>query len=305
MAINKKPVEAAYSLMEILIVVGVLVIVAAGVLALLNPKKQIEKGFDAKRKTELTILSKKLEDWYNDKNCYPEPDEICYDGTSDTQSGTKTCHICGKESGSPPDLLNHIDRLPCDPEHPTYSYTYETEGGTCPGWYRVYSKLGIEDDSVITELGCTTGCGPAPYYAFDFGVSSPNINLEMNPAQTTPTPTSGAGPTSPPGATATPTPTTDPGFFPTLTPTPTTVPGATATPTPVQGACISQSTWSNCTAYCQSIGKSCFSAENLFTYQGYADINCQSNSTEGCKSGGGGCCNSWPFLYTRVICYCN
>lgn len=291
---------SAFSLMEVLIVVSVVVTLAVTVIALIDPQKQLNKSFDSRRKTDLTTLSKKLEDWYNDKNCYPTPAQICYDGPVAGASNTVTCNICGTHANSPNDLLNHIDRLPCDPEFPRHNYLYQTQNISCPTWFRLYSDLRIDTDPVIASLGCYSGCGPS--YQYNYGVSSPNIGLERNPLQTTPTPfpTTTGGPTTVPTAV----PTTPSGPQPSLTPTPTTNPNATPTPTPITGSCIHQSDWSSCSAYCQAQGKTCYSSESNYTYQGYSDISCNTSAGSGCTSGGNGCCNSWPFLYTRVRCYC-
>jgi len=296
------PRRSGYTLMELLIVVAMVAAIAVVVLTVLDPKKQIEKGWDTKRKTELTFLSKKLDDWYNDKGCYPLPNEICYNTTSGTPAGTVTCNVCGKHTNSPTALNKYVGQLACDPEYPRKNYVYETENSTCPTWFRIYSSLGYQTDSIIASLGCLNGCGPGPNYAYNFGVSSPNINLEINPLQPTNTPTPTAVPPTS-GPTSVP-PTTDPGFFPTLTPIPTAAPSAAPTAVPEAGACISQFSWGSCNHYCSTLGKICFSSSSGFTYKGYNDASCGTSSTVGCISGAGGCCNSWPFVYTQVICYC-
>ena len=280
--------------MELLIVIGLVAALGVAALVLLDPKKQIEKSWDAKRKTELSSLSKKLEDWYNDKNCYPKPNQICDDNPTNTASGQK-CHICGSVS-TPAAFKDYVNPLPCDPEHPRYDYVYETENTVCPSWYRLYSKLDINADSSIASMGCTYGCGPGPDYAYNYGVSSPNMNLETNPIIPTPTPTS------------LPTPTAGPTAIPTPIPPPTTVPSPTITPVPtnvpVQGACISQYGYGSCNQYCASIDKTCFSNTNNYTYKGYTDGSCTNFANAGCTSGGSACCFSWPNAFTRVTCYC-
>lgn len=289
-----------FTLLELVIVVAIVALIAIAVFVLLNPKKQIYKSWDGQRKHDLATLSKTLEDWYNDNNCYPQPNKICYDTTSLTGDNTLTCNICGKHSNSP-SFTPYLDKLPCDPEYSRKNYVYEIEQGTtCPTWFKIYTELGIETDPEIMNLGCQNGCGPAPAYAFNYGVSSPNVAIKTNQAaQPTSTPLPGA-------PTPTPTPTPIPGG-PTNIPTPTAIPPFTPTPTsvPFTGDCINQSNWSSCTQYCQSIGKSCFTNPNAHSYKGYPDVNCNDYTDQGCTSGLGGCCNDWPFMYTRVVCYCN
>lgn len=166
--------EAGFSLLEILIVVTLLVIIAIALLVTLNPMTQINKGQDSKRKQELTQLSKALEDWYNDKNCYPSPSQICYNAT-----GSTTCNICGNQSTSP-SFSPYLSRLPCDPRQPLKKYLYQVDSNNCPSWYRIYTMLSNQSDSVVVSVGCSNGCGPSPNFNYNYGVSSPNIGLEEN-----------------------------------------------------------------------------------------------------------------------------
>lgn len=128
--------------------------------------KQIFKAQDGKRKADLHTLTNILEDFYNDSGCYPKPTEICYD-----PDGNEPCHICGKEADPMPNF-----RLPCNPDHPEKKYLYEVENSTCPQWYRIYTELSNPDESE----GCIHGsCGPDGG-GFDYGVSSPNVDLEKS-----------------------------------------------------------------------------------------------------------------------------
>lgn len=191
--------EHGFTLMELLIVVALIALIATAVLVLLNPWAQIAKGQDSKRKQELTQLNKVLEDWYNDKGCYPKPTDICYDPPTNvcTPPGvngplkSQKCHICGNESSSPP-FSPYLSRLPCDPRHKQKQYLYEVAPASslncpqtiaaatnpCPQWYRVYSNLSNQSDPSIEGVGCqASGCGIAPNYGYDFGVTSPNEKL--------------------------------------------------------------------------------------------------------------------------------
>lgn len=173
--------KKSFTLMELLIVISIIVLLAIVILISLNPRGQINKSHDSKRKLELTQLSKVLEDYYNDKNCYPKPDEVCYDATGQT-----TCHICGNET-SPPNFDNfspYQNKLPCDPQHPSKKYLYQVDNISCPTWYRIYTDLSNSTDPAITEVGCSSGCGPAPDHPYNYGVSSPNIGLETGEGTT-------------------------------------------------------------------------------------------------------------------------
>jgi hypothetical protein len=160
--------------MELLITIALIALLSIAVLILFNPKTQIEKAWDGKRKNELTTLHKILEDYYNDKQCYPKPNEVCYNATGGT-----TCNICGNEPSSP-NLSPYLSRLPCDPQHPLKKYLYQVDNVNCPTWYRIYDILSNTSDSVITAVGCKNGCGPSPNFIYNYGISSPNIGLEAN-----------------------------------------------------------------------------------------------------------------------------
>lgn len=177
-------------MVELLIVVALLVLLATALLVSLNPWSQINKGQDSKRKSELTQLNKVFEDYYNDKNCYPKPINVCYPGTDNGNPVDKNpCYICGSQLNSP--VLPYLSSLPCDPKQPTKKYLYQVNNETCPSWYRIYSELSYSSDPIISQIGCSSGCGPGGSY--NYGVSSPNIDLESTqliPTNTpSPTPT--------------------------------------------------------------------------------------------------------------------
>lgn len=241
--------RCGYSLMEILVVLLVLMIVIASVLALFNPKKQIERAWDGKKRNELASLQKTFSDFYNDKSTFPIATEICYDSVQE-QDGVCSCHICGDESTSPT-FTPYINRVACDPEHPRKMYLYQYDcGGLLPSWYRICAY--INEDA-------------APGYSYNYGVSSLNIDVEACNIEALITPTPPGGPTSTPtppgGPTATPTPTPIPTSTPGASPTPTNTP--TPTPTPaicppdptskfcyISGICNNCGTYGNCNNVC-------------------------------------------------------
>ena len=219
--------KKAFTLMELLIVIVLLVILATALLVSLNPFGQINKSQDSKRKSELSSLVKVLEDWYNDKNCYPKAQDICYD----TVDSNNSCHVCGPEPQSP-SFSPYLSSLPCDPRQPSKKYLYQTDGSSCPGWYIMYTSLSNSSDPVISEVGCQNGCGPPDNINYNYFLSSSNIILEegIGPTTNPPNPTA----TSVPNPTSTPnplTPTATPSISSTPTPTPTPT-GIAPSPTP-------------------------------------------------------------------------
>lgn len=188
-----KNFKNSFTLMEILIVVGMIAILGAAAIALINPWAQIGKAWDAKRKRDLDTLKKVLEDYYNDKQCYPTTDKICYDSKIDEWKGSLAhptyissyCHVCGREQLSP-SFKPYLEILPCDPQHSSKKYLYRVQYTTnnCPSWYQLYSDFSINEDLDSIALGCPLGgCGIPAYtgftspYGYDYGVSSNNISI--------------------------------------------------------------------------------------------------------------------------------
>ncbi|MFA6532446.1 MAG: prepilin-type N-terminal cleavage/methylation domain-containing protein [Patescibacteria group bacterium] len=171
--------NSGFTLLEILIVVSLLAIIAAAIIVFLNPMLQINKAQDSRKKSDLNVLKKSFEDYYNDKNCYPTLEKVCYNAKSQyAPNEAKTCNICGSNPLSP-SFTPYMTALPCDPESPKKEFLYQVDDLTCPKWFKVYSELGYKIDPIISELGCSSeSCGPKPDYGFDFAVTSPNTEPE-------------------------------------------------------------------------------------------------------------------------------
>lgn len=211
--------KKGFTLLEILIVVALLVILGIMLILLIDPLAQIGKSKDTRRKHDLDVIKKAIEEYYNDKGCYPKPPELCYDGANpinvciaaggsyaSRKFVSQICHICGSESGSP-NFSPYLSNLPCDPDHPGKKYIYEVEStpniscgspaGTditanCASWFRIYSQLSRKIDIDMNNLGCQGGAcgltpntlpqpGLSPYpYGFDYGVASTNRSLNRS-----------------------------------------------------------------------------------------------------------------------------
>ena len=165
----------AYSLVEILVVMGIITALVMAAVAFFAP--QSKKARDSKRKTDLYTIAKVLEEYEKDNDVYP---------AALTQCGITT-------SGSP--LADYTTSIPCDPKTHA-NYTYEVGPNvTSRSWFRVYGQLENTGDGDIAQSGCTGGCGPGGSY--NYYVASPNT-----PPVTTagvlptffPTPTEGPGP---------------------------------------------------------------------------------------------------------------
>ncbi len=150
---------------EVLIVITIIGLLAVILLNFFNPLEKRDQATNSRQKSDLDRLAIALEDYYNDKGCYPT--EV-------------SC-----EASKAGDLRPYLGTIPCDPAT-GQSYFYDPEDSSCPKYYRIYTTLKWEKDPAIAAVGCLWGCGPAeeeqtgfPYnFPFNYGVSSPNVGLE-------------------------------------------------------------------------------------------------------------------------------
>ncbi|MDO8551154.1 MAG: prepilin-type N-terminal cleavage/methylation domain-containing protein [bacterium] len=142
------------TLIELLIVLAVISVIATFTLVALNPITQMQKGRDARRKSDLQKLKNSFEDYYNDHKSYP------------------ATLVCGDTALAP-----YINKVPCDPQDNS-SYFYSTDGAT---YYRVYTTLEYLKDESIAKAGCQNGCVPTQACAYNYGVTSGNVGLEPCP----------------------------------------------------------------------------------------------------------------------------
>jgi type II secretory pathway pseudopilin PulG len=169
-----KKYTSGMTLLEVLVVMAIVVTLIIAVIVLIKPQEQINKAMDAKRKHELNEMRKVFEDWYTDRSCYPKMDEVCYNSLS-----TTTCEICSSEAGSP-SLNAYTTSELCDPQSPVKNYLYQIQGDeTCPSSYIIYTKLSAQYNPSEDLWGCGGfhGCGPYPFYGYDYLVSSPNAPI--------------------------------------------------------------------------------------------------------------------------------
>lgn len=164
--------QKGFTLIELLIVIGVLGILAAGVLAVLDPLTQIQKANDAKRKSNLAQIQRALESYYQDHGRYPEHTTPAYEiKTSDVSEPIK-------KWGS--EWQPYMNVLPKDKDPYRYVYASLPDGQT----YYLYASLernGKDPQSCSKDGSACSGltvtgvpkekCGKTCNY----GVSSPNV----------------------------------------------------------------------------------------------------------------------------------
>lgn len=172
----------SFTIMELLIVMTIVVILLILSLLFLNPKKQIEKAHDAKKINDLDQIKKVLENYYDDKNCYPKPEEICYQSAPYNNA----CYICGNNFSSPliPDYFN---KIPCDPQSPQKNYLYQVDNQECPKWFKIYAFLSNNNNHPAVKNAKCEGyaCGiQSPNnnlsFGYNYGISSGNVDLDRS-----------------------------------------------------------------------------------------------------------------------------
>ena len=149
------------TLIEILVVVAMVALLTIIAFSQFNPLRGRDKAIDSRRKSDLNRLKISMEDYYDDKGCYPTP-----------YPSPAPALPCGGDTDS--EFHIYLGTIPCDPNTGN-AYIYDQEDSTCPSYYRIYTKLSWQDDPQIEAIGCGFGCGPSSVY--DYGVSSPNAGL--------------------------------------------------------------------------------------------------------------------------------
>lgn len=165
------------TLLEILIVFALVAALIVGTLALINPREQVNKSYDARRKNELNELRKIFESWYSDKGCYPKMSDVCFNTVTST-----TCEICTSNPASP-SLSSYTSSVICDPMSPLKNYLYQIAGDpNCPGAFVVYTPLSAAYNSSedLWHCGPVHGCGLGPDYGYDYLVTSPNASVSYS-----------------------------------------------------------------------------------------------------------------------------
>jgi len=159
--------------MELLIVVSLLAVLATSAIVLINPISIINRGNDTARRKDLDDAKKMLEQYMTDTGCYPQPTQVCMNGTN-----TTPCTICTKKQAT---KFSYFTKDICDPKSASAQYLYQTQKSgalvsACPTWFRIYSVLESAYNAQEDMWGCKTGgCGDVSTsrYGYSYLVGSP------------------------------------------------------------------------------------------------------------------------------------
>lgn len=179
----KKSNLSSFTIIELLIVITLISIIATISIILFDPKKQIEKSWDAKRKKELNTLQKIFEEYNNDNNCYPKPENVAYQLISKNEG-----YICGSQKNSP-QLIAYLPNLPCDPQFPLKKYLYQVDNDLCPFSYRIYAVLSESSNQNTNQYNYGVVGGNTDLYPYPTFSHLPNTPTLLPPSSTITLPT--------------------------------------------------------------------------------------------------------------------
>ncbi|MBI2195694.1 MAG: type II secretion system protein GspG [Candidatus Levybacteria bacterium] len=163
--------KKGFTLIELILVIGILSVLSIGAIAVLNPTAQFQKASDARRKSDLSQLQKTLEIYYDDNGKYPPH----FDTTDYRIEGLDGNAVAWGTSWQP-----YIDVMPKDPSgQKAYVYFASSNGQS----YWLYASLDRDTDISACNKGdacnslssngiSATACGET----CNFGVSSPNVS---------------------------------------------------------------------------------------------------------------------------------
>lgn len=172
--LNKKN---GFTLIELIVVIGILAILASMLLFVLNPVEQFQKANDARRKSDLSQIQKSLEQYYQDHGVYPVTSGST-PPTYEILNFQNNQTISWGSSWQP-----YMNLLPKDPSYPNKTYVYYSskDGQT----YWLYASLEVSSDPQMCTSGgsgickslstngiASNACGGT----CNFAVSSPNAN---------------------------------------------------------------------------------------------------------------------------------
>ena len=163
-----------FTLIEMLVVLGILGVIAAVLFVAINPLAQISKSNDARRKSDLSSMQRALELYYQDNSRYPA-------SSADFKLYINNVAINWGSAWQP-----YMRLLPKDPL-PTNSYIYYAPASANGQTYYLYGSLqrGNKDAQVCNSgSACTTltqgvsgfPTGNACGGTCNYGLSSPNVS---------------------------------------------------------------------------------------------------------------------------------
>lgn len=160
--------HAGFTLLELILVAGIFAVFAGAIVAIINPKQQIYKSHDARRKADLSSITQALEAYYHDNGLYPN-----------SAGGKIVINNVAKSWGTP--WQPYMNILPKDPEGSRDYYYVSVSSGQGYIVYASLERASADPQSCNSGQACANmatysvnadACGGTCNYA----VSSSDIN---------------------------------------------------------------------------------------------------------------------------------
>jgi len=181
-----KSKSSGFTLIELVVSIGILAVISVGVLTILNPMEQIKKANDAKRKADLAQIQRVLEGFYQDNGRYPystDPSDPSLCGNSNPCPNYRIVSLAAdnpvRDWGT--SFQPYINALPKD-SNSSYSYVYYSPASSNGQTYYLYASLergGKDPSTCYPGSNNNLKCANAPASCggvCNYGVSSPNTN---------------------------------------------------------------------------------------------------------------------------------
>ncbi len=157
-----------FTLVELVLVIGIISILFSVALAMLDPLGQIQKANDVRRKSDLSQIQKALESYYQDKGKYPATTGSPNYQMQSISWGTSWAPYMNLVPRDPNTLRRYVYYAPSDGQS-YYLYANLERGTKDP---QICNSDGTACGSLTTLGILTTACGATCNY----GVSSPNVS---------------------------------------------------------------------------------------------------------------------------------
>ena len=161
-----------FTLIELVLVIGIIGVLVSATLIFIDPKAQLDKSRDSRRKSDLAQIQKTLEEFYQDNGSYPS-----------SSANYEIVDSLGNPVGWNTRWDPYMDLVPKDPISGK-KYVYFSNGQA----YYLYASLdrgtkdaqackGAQGCNSLTTLGIgAQTCGSAIGATCDYVIISPNVS---------------------------------------------------------------------------------------------------------------------------------